>query len=59
MTIQEGTGTHNQREVKTRYPVTSGTTLGTTKISGRQINLVPLGINGTKSLVPNRNRKGL
>ena len=36
--------THNQQEVKTRYPVTSGLTAGSTKQEGRQMNLKPEGL---------------
>tara|TARA_R100001244_G_C5155878_1_gene130380 strand:+ start:1200 stop:1367 length:168 start_codon:yes stop_codon:yes gene_type:complete len=46
--------THNEPEVKTRFPVTEGTTLGTTKIEGQVVNLVY-----ENSIVLNRNRMGI
>ena len=33
--------THNEKEVKTEYPVEEGLTAGTQKQTGRQLNLVP------------------
>ena len=33
--------THNEKEVKRIYPVTSGLTAGTQKQEGRKMNLVP------------------
>jgi hypothetical protein len=46
--------THNQKELKTKWPVTSGLIAGTTKQEGRKINLT-----SNKSNVPMRLRKGL
>ena len=50
--------THNEAEVKRRYPVTSG--LGASdKHEGRQINLVPKGHLGTTTTIRKEFRKGL
>jgi len=46
--------THNQAEVKTDYPVTSGLTARTTKQTGRKLNLIAE--NG--SLVARRKKAG-
>ena len=51
--------TFSQAEVKTRYPVTSGIIAGTTKQEGRSSRLVPEGLHGVKSIVPNRTRAGI
>ncbi len=40
MTVQEGPGSIGTKIIAKRYPVTSGLTAGTTKTSGRQMNLV-------------------
>lgn len=40
MTVQEGTGGKGTRIINSNYPVTEGLELGTTKISGRNPNLV-------------------
>jgi len=56
MTITVGdAATHNEKEVKTRYPVEEGLTGGTQKQTGRTTNLVPQ----EKSLVPDRKKVGL
>ena len=55
MAIQEGPDTMTEKAVKTRWPVTEGTTAGTTKQTGKAINLVPQ----EKSLVPKRKKEGL
>tara|TARA_Y100000310_G_scaffold316313_2_gene367854 strand:- start:244 stop:414 length:171 start_codon:yes stop_codon:yes gene_type:complete len=56
MTITVGdAATHNEKEVKTRYPVEEGLTGGTEKQTGRTTNLVP----EEKSLVPDREKIGL
>ena len=39
--VEVGTGTSGTRFLKTKYPVTSGLTAGTTKQEGRESNLVP------------------
>ena len=43
-----------EKEIATRYPVTSGLVAGTTKQEGRVSNLVP-----RKSLVPRKDKVGL
>lgn len=41
-TVQVGdAATHNEKEVKTKYPVEDGTTAGTTKQTGKTMNLIP------------------
>lgn len=41
MTIQSDASGLRQKEILTKWPVVEGDTLGTTKIEGKQINLVP------------------
>jgi hypothetical protein len=56
MTIQVGdAASHNEKEVKTRYPVEEGLEGGTNKQTGRTTNLVP----EEKSLIPERKKVGL
>ncbi len=52
-------GTKGTAEVATRYPVEEGLTAKTTKQTGREMLLLPEGLNGVKSLVRERDRKGL
>lgn len=59
MTVQEGPGEKGQKEIRTSYPKTEGLVLGTTKISGRDPYLKPLGLKGTKSIVRTRDKVGL
>jgi hypothetical protein len=40
-TVTVGTGTVGTRFVRNDYPMEAGTTAGTTKLEGKQINLVP------------------
>ena len=47
--------THNEKEVKRKWPVTSGLIAGTTKQEGRKYNLIP----EQGSLVPRRLKIGL
>ena len=54
MAIQEGPGTMKERAVQTRWPVTEGTTAGTTKQEGTDLNLT-----SEISLVPLKEKKGL
>lgn len=54
MTVQEGPGSSGTKIIATRYPVTSGLIAGTTKIEGRQNNLVPV-----RSFLPRKNQVGL
>ena len=49
------TGRVRTRTVSKSYPVTSGTTIETTKIDGRQVNLVA----EKGSLVPKREQVGM
>ena len=44
-----------QKEIKTDYPITEGLTAGTTKQTGKVMNLVPK----TRDMVPKRLRVGL
>lgn len=55
MAIQEGPDTHNQKAVKTRWPVVEGNTAGTTKQTGKQMNLLP----EKSSLVARKDKVGL
>lgn len=59
MTVSEGPGTHNEKELKRKYPVTEGLTLGTTKIEGKRPYLSPSGLNGKKTIINKRTRKGI
>lgn len=49
------------KELKENWPITEGLVLGTTKIDGRQTNLVPEGLQykdiNIKSIVPSRNKE--
>jgi len=47
--------THNEKEVRTDYPVEEGLTAGTQKQTGREMNLVA----EESSSVPERKRVGL
>jgi len=47
--------THNEKELKTEYPVEEGLTAGTQKQTGRTMNLVP----EEGSLVPQKDRAGI
>ena len=58
MAIQEGPDAHNQKAVKTRWPVTEGLEAGTTKQTGEK-RLKPVGILGVNTTVLHRDRKGL
>lgn len=46
--------THNQKELKTKYPITSSLTARTTKQTGRTMNLIP-----EKSFVNSRDEVGI
>ena len=50
--------THNEKEVKTKYPVEEGTTAGTTKQTGDKY-LHPQGSLGVKSTVYSKDKVGL
>ena len=50
-----GTGGSGTRFIKTKYPSVTGLTAGTTKQTGRLLNLVPY----TASKIPARLRRGL
>lgn len=52
--VEVGTATHNEKEVKTKYPVEEGLIAGTTKQEGREMSLKP-----QYSHVPERLKKGL
>jgi len=51
--------TAGEKELKRKWPHVSGLTAETTKQEGRTSNLVALGVNGRKTIVPNRTRTGL
>lgn len=51
--------THNEKEVKTRYPVEEGLTAGTQKQTGRVTNMIPQGLNGVVSRVASRTSAGV
>ena len=53
--VNVGTGGSGTRFIKTKYPVVSGLTAGTTKQTGRITNLVPY----KGSTVAKRLRKGI
>ena len=48
-----------RKELKTKWPVTEGIVAGTTKQTGRQMNLLPQGILGIKTRVFRKERKGI
>ena len=54
-TVTVGTGTKGTRFVNKKYPVTEGLIAGTTKLTGKQTNLVP----EQGSLVPRRQKEGI
>ena len=58
MAIQEGPDTHNEKAVKTDWPVEEGLTGGTQKQTGDRW-LHPEGINGVKSIVASKDSIGL
>ncbi len=51
--------TTGEKELKTDWPVVEGNTLGSTKIKGKKINLVPEGILGIASVVSAKEKVGL
>ena len=59
MTVQEGPGGLRTKILLTDYPFVEGNELGTTKIEGRQINLVPEGVLGQTNTILQEDRKGL
>lgn len=48
--------TAGEAELKTKYPVEKGLIAGTTKQTGRQENLIPRGLHGVKTTIPQRER---
>lgn len=50
--------TKGEKELKTDWPVEEGLTAGTTKQTGRKMNLTPEGKLGIKSTVQRRDRRG-
>lgn len=56
MTVSDGPKGPKTKILKNSYPVTEGTDLGTTKISGRQTNLVA---ETGESRTPEKFKKGL
>lgn len=59
MTVQEGPGGLRTRIITTDYPFIEGNVLGTTKIEGREIFLVPQGVLGQTTTILQDDRKGL
>ena len=51
--------TIGEKELKTNWPITEGLIAGTTKQTGRTMNLQPEGLNGVKTIVLEREREGL
>lgn len=51
--------TKGEKEIKTDWPHEEGLIAGTTKQTGRTMNLLPQGIHGIKSTIPENNRVGL
>ena len=47
------------KELKTKYPITSGLTAGTNKQTGRIMNLIAVGKLGVKSTVFRKEKVGL
>jgi len=54
MAISQGPATHNEKEIKTRFPVVTGTTAATTKQVGSKFLHA-----GEERLVPSRELKGV
>lgn len=54
MVVVGDPATHNEKEIKTRYPITEGLTAGTTKQKGKKIFLEP-----QKSYLTKRETQGL
>lgn len=50
--------TIGEKELKIDWPVEEGLTAGTTKQTGRVMNLQPQGLNGVKSIVSEREKVG-
>jgi len=50
--------THNEAEVKTRYPVVEGLTAKTTKQTGKKMQLEAEGVLGVKSTVREIEKEG-
>ena len=58
MAIQEGPDTHNEKAVKTRWPIDEGLIAGTTRQTGERF-LHATGLDGGTTNIPCRNREGL
>jgi len=56
--VTSGSATHNEKEIKTDWPVTDGITAGTTTQQGHKMQLKAKGINGVKSTIRNIERVG-
>ena len=48
--------TAGEKEIKTDWPHVTGLIAGTTKQTGRTINLQPQGLHGVKTTIPKRER---
>ena len=53
--MSQGPATHNEKEIKTDWPVTTGLTAETTKQTGRAMTLIP----EQGSNVPRREKVGI
>ena len=49
--------TSGEKELKTKWPVEKGLTARTTKQTGRQMNLLPEGILGVKTIVSKKEKE--
>lgn len=59
MVVTSDSATSTEKEIITGWPYVEGTTLGTTKIHGKQINLVAEGVNGVSTTVSREQKKGV
>ena len=57
--VEVGTATAREKELKRDWPHESGITAGTTKQEGRELFPESEGINGVKSIVPEKEKVGI
>ena len=57
MVVTSDPAEKGEKEIKTKWPIEKGLIAGTTKQTGRQINLTPQGLNGVKTLILERDRE--
>ncbi len=53
------TGSKGTAEIATRYPISKGLIARTTSQTGNQMKLLPQGLNGLKTTIPQRDRIGI